>query len=692
MSRPRGIQALFEARSVAVVGASPRPGTPGYQMVRQLRGGGFDGDVFLVNPGHQEIDGLPCFASLRDLPDPVDLAMLGVPNRALEEQMRLVAELGVPGAVIFASGYEEDPGEPPLTERVTAIADEGGVTVCGGNCMGFVNFDRGLRALAFEESFELQPGPIAWISHSGSAFTALLHNDRSLGFNIAVSAGQEFTTTVADYISFAAELPTTRVIAVFLEAVRDPDSFVDALRSADAADVPIVVLKVGKERSARRLITAHSGALAGEDAVHDAVFEAHGVRRVRSLNEMMDVLELFASGRRARSGGLASIHDSGGERAHFVDMAAETGVAFADPAPETIARLESILEPGLPAVNPVDAWGTGRDFEKIFLGCARALIDDPDTGAFAFVVDLAGEDLELGYTQVAEQLFDETDIPFAVLSNVSAAIDREAAARLRGSGIPVLEDTAYGLRAFGHLFALRDHSALDPVELTPPPASAGRWLEKLRSGEAWSEAEGLQLLADHGISTAAAHEVSSLDAALDRAEEIGYPVALKITGVEHKSDAGGVTLGLADEDELLRAYRRMAGRFGPHLLVQAMAPAGVEMALGMVRDPQFGPVVLVAAGGIEIETLQDRRLGVPPLDGQRARRMIDSLRARPLLDGTRGRAATHVDSLAEAITRLSALALHLGPEMDALDVNPVMVGPEGCVAVDALVVPKRATP
>lgn len=692
MSEPHGIRALFEARSVAVVGASPRPGTPGFQMVRQLRGGGFQGDIFLVNPGYEEIDGLQCHPSLRELPDRVDLAMLGVPNRALEEQMRLVAEIGIPGAVIFASGYEEAPSDPPLTDRLSEIARDGGVTICGGNCMGFVNFDRQLRALAFEESFDMQPGPIAWISHSGSAFTALLHSDRSLRFNIAVSAGQEFTTTVADYIAYAAELPTTRVVAVFLEAVRDPETFVSALLTADAADVPVVVLKVGRERSARRLITAHSGALAGEDAVHDAVFEAHGVSRVRSLNEMADVLELFSSGRRARAGGLASIHDSGGERAHFVDMAAEAGVTFAAPAPETTARLESILEPGLPAVNPLDAWGTGRDFEKIFLGCSRALLEDGDTGAFAFVVDLAGEDLELGYAQVAEQLFAETEMPFAVLSNLSSGIDPDAAARLRASDVPVLEDTITGLRAFAHLFALRDHTSLDPVVSEGPKASAPAWLERLRDGRAWNDAEGLRLLADYGIPVASAHEVSSLDDALDRAEEIGYPVALKITGVEHKTDAGGVTLGLADEDELLRAYRRMAGTFGPHLLVQKMARPGVEMALGIVRDPQFGPVVLVAAGGIDIEALEDRRLGMPPLDEQRARRMIDALRARPLLDGTRGRDAADVGALALALTRLSALALDLGSEIDALDVNPVIVGPDGCTAVDALVVPRRATP
>jgi len=685
-------RALFEARSVAVVGASARAGSPGAQMLRQLSGGGFDGQIFPVNPRYEEIGGARCYASIQDIGSRVDLAILGVPNDALLEQLERVRDASIPAAVIFASGYEATPVQPSLIERLTAVAREAGIAVCGGNCMGFVDFDRKLRALAFEERFDIEPGPIAWISHSGSAFTALLHNDRGLGFNLAVSAGQEFTTTVGDYISYAVGRSSTRVVALFLEAVRDPDGFVAALADAAERDIPVVALKVGRDPTARSLITAHSGALAGEDAVFDALFEKHGVMRVDTLNEMADLLELLSSDRRPSRGGLAAIHDSGGERAHLVDVAADVGVPFGSLSEATVARLEDILEAGLPAVNPLDAWGTGRDYEKIFLECSRVLLGNDDTGAFAFVVDLAGEDLEAGYIQVAEQLFRESAVPFAVLSNLSSAMDPDAVARLRGSGVPVLEDTLYGLRAFRRLFELRDHRALPPPPDRRAPADIrSAWIERLTSGSPISEADGLRLLADYGLTVARAEEVSSLDDALDRAGELGYPVALKMTAAEHKSDVGGVSLGIGNEDALLRAYRAMSGRFGPHLVVQEMAPPGLEVALGVVRDDQFGPVTIVAAGGLDVEVMGDRRLGIPPLDMHRARRMIDALRIRPLLDGTRGRPAVDVDALAGALVDVGTLAVDLADHLDALDVNPVIVHPHGCMAVDALVIPRQAS-
>ena len=694
ISVPDGLTTMLEARRIAVVGASPREGTPGHQMLRQLAVGGFTGEIFPVNPSHAEVMGRRCYASLDEVEAAVDLALLGVANRRLEEQLRHVARKGVPAAVIFASGYEGDPSDTSLIEKLKEIAAQANITICGGNCMGFVNLEAKLRALAFEERPDLEPGPIAWISHSGSAFTALLHNDRGLRFNLAVSAGQELTTTIADYMAYAVEQPSTRVIAIFLETVRNPKRFRDVLGAASERDIPVVALKVGRAEKARRLVTAHSGALAGEDAVYDAIFDAHSVMRVASLNEMADTLELVSTGRRARAGGVAAIHDSGGERAHLIDAAADVGVPFARLSPQTVARLGATLEPGLPAVNPLDAWGTGNEFEKIYLECMRALIENDDTGAFAFVVDLAGEDLERGYASVAEQVFSETELPFAVMSNLSSAIDPLAAERLRAAGVPVLEDTFYGLAAFRRLLDYRDFRGLEPVEAEPVDEGVrAGWVARVANERPWTEAEALRLLGDYGLTVAAATEVHSLDDALDAGEAIGYPVALKLTGAAHKSDVGGVRLGIGDEDQMLRAFRSMSAQFGPHLLVQEMAPPGVEVALGVMNDAQFGPVVLVAAGGVDVEVLRDRRLGMPPLDRVRARRMIDGLRVRPLLDGGRGRPPADVDALATSLVRLARLAGDLGSSIAALDVNPVIVGSAGCVAVDALVEPvSRATP
>ena len=680
---------MLEARSVALVGASQKPGTPGNHMVRQLMVGRFAGEAAAVNPKYDEVEGVACYPSLKEVPFVPDLVLLGVGNRLLEEQMVAAVERGARGVVVFASGLEDPPEETLLTERLRRIAHEAGMVICGGNCMGFADVERGLRALAFEERPDLEPGGVALISHSGSAFTALLHAERGVRFNLAVSAGQELTTTMADYMLYALERESTRVIALYLETVRDPESFRRALEAAAERDVPVVALKVGRTETSDRLVTAHSGALAGDDAAFEALFDAYGVARVWTLNEMADLLELLGAGRRAAPGGLAAILDSGGERAHLVDAASDLGVSLARPSEETLRRVAARLEPGLPAVNPLDAWGTGNEAYQIFLDCSRHLVHDPGTGAFAYVVDLHSEEAHRNHAWAAERVWASTDKPFAVVCGVSSAIQPSAAARLRSNGVPVLEDVVSGLRAFGHLFERRDARALPPLNSPDPlPEHVRRhWRGVLARGERLPEADALRMLADYGIPTARTSAAADLDGVLSAAERTGYPVALKTATASHKTELGGVVLNLEDEDALTAAYRQMAGCLGPAATVQEMVEPGVEMALGVVRDPQFGPLVMVAVGGVLIETLRDRRLVLSPVDETRARRIIDRLRARPLLDGVRGAPAANVAALARAMTRLSLLVQDLGDLIGALDVNPVIVGPHGCVAVDALVEP-----
>jgi acetate---CoA ligase (ADP-forming) len=683
------LRAVLEARSVAVVGASRKPGTPGNRMVKELLVGGFSGELAAVNPRYDTVEGVACYPSLGDVPFAPDLVLLGVGNRLLEEQMAAAAERGARGVVVFASGLEDPPREPPLTRRLELIAREAGMVVCGGNCMGFADVERGLRALAFEERADLEPGGVTWISHSGSAFTALLHAERGVRFNLAVSAGQELTTTMADYMSYALERESTRAVALYLETVRDPATFRRALETAAERDVPVVALKVGRTETSGSLVTAHSGAMAGDEAAYDALFDAYGVTRVGTLNEMADLLELLGSGRRAAPGGLAAIHDSGGERAHLVDAASDLGVPLARPSEETLRRVAAWLEPGLPAVNPLDAWGTGNDAYRIFLECSRYLVHDPDTGAFAYVVDLHSEEAHWNHAWVAERVWASTDKPFAVVCGLASAIQRSAAAHLRSAGVPVLEDVASGLRAFGNLFERRDARALPPLDPPdPPPENVRRyWREALAAGGGLPETDALRMLADYGIPTARTSAAADLDGVLGAAERIGYPVALKTATASHKTEVNGVILGLEDDDALSDAYSGMAGRLGPAATVQEMSEPGVEMALGVVSDPQFGPLVMVSAGGVLIETLRDRLLALPPLDETRARRLIDRLEARPLLDGVRGRPAASVVALTRSMARLSLLAQDLGDLIGALDVNPIIVGPRGCVAVDALVEP-----
>jgi acetate---CoA ligase (ADP-forming) len=494
------LAALLAPRSLAVVGASPRPGSFGDTLVAQLLAGGYRGDVHLVNPRHREVRGRPCLPSLDDLPGPVDLAVLAVPNAALEDQLRSAAAAGIPAAVIFASCLDDAPdtsGGPqapprappnqagpawsPLAERLAAIARAAGMAVCGGNGMGFFNLEQSLRVCGYPEPACLDAGPVAVVTHSGSVFSALLHNDRGLRFNLVVSAGNELVTTAAAYLDHALELPSTRVVVLFLETVREPAAFRAALAKAAARAVPVVALKVGHGRAARAMVAAHSGALAGEEGAYQALFDAYGVAQVATLDELADTCELLA-GRRAHPGGLATIHDSGGERAHLLDLAERQRVPLAAISEATRRRLAAVLEPGLPAVNPLDAWGTGNDADQIFAACIRALLDDPATGALALDLDLTTEPTpETSYTGLAVDAAAATAKPVAVIANLASAIDPTQAATLRAAGLPVLEGTATGLAAFRHLLAYRDFLANPrprpvwrrPARLWIPPGTPG---------------------------------------------------------------------------------------------------------------------------------------------------------------------------------------------------------------------------
>ncbi len=681
---------LLNPRSIALVGASPKPGTQGNNMVRELRRSGFKGKIYTVNPNYREIEGLRCFASLLDLPEPVDLVAFGVANHRLEEQFRAAAELGVKAGVMFASGYLEGDGEPRLLQRLATIARDAGMQLCGGNCMGFYNLDAGVNVAAFGVPDGLEPGSIAFITHSGTVYGELVNIDRRLRFNLTVSAGQEIVTTTDAYMDFALEQPTTRIIALFIETIRNPKGFIAALAKARDRDIPVVALKVGRTEQSARLAVSHSGAIAGDDAAYAALFDRYGVIRVASIHELAATLILFSGPRRVMKGGFACILDSGGIREMTIDLAHDAGVPLAKIDADTTAKLAARLEYGLEPVNPLDAWGTGHDYMNIFNDCMAALANDPDTAIVGFIGDIAwAPDLTGGYPRNCLEALARTDRPVIAINDMARG-GNDTAVALCKAGVPLIDGTDMALKAIRHAFDHRD--GRDRAAIVPPPSPAEgvvrRWRGRLAQPEPIDEAEALTLLADYGIATVPSQVVETAEDAAQVAAKLGFPVALKTAapGIAHKSDADGVRLGLGSARAVVMAYRDIARRLGPRVVVAAMAERGIEMALGMVRDPQFGPLVMVGAGGILVELLHDAVHALPPCDATEGRRLIDRLRARPLLDGLRGGPKGNVDALATAFAQLSRLAMDLGDLIAEIDVNPIIVGPRRAVAVDALVV------
>ncbi|HEY1617081.1 MAG TPA: acetate--CoA ligase family protein [Streptosporangiaceae bacterium] len=696
-------EAMLEARSVALVGASPRPGTFGQRMTQEVTRSPARPRVLLVNPRYPEIDGQRCYPSLADLPEPVDLALLGVRDDALEDQLTLAARRGDRAAVIFGNAHtdpEQEEGGRPLRDRLAGIASGAGMALCGAGCMGFVNASRGLRAIGYTEAFPLPPGPVALVTHSGSVFSALLRAGRGLSYSLAVSSGQELVTTAPRYLEYALELPETRVLALVLEAMRDAGRLREVLDLAARRDIPVVLLTVGGSAAGQAMVAAHSGALAAADGGWEALCRAYGVHRVRDLAELADTLELFAVGRRpgawAPGSGIATVHDSGLERAHTADVADAAGVPFAPVSEQTTRLLGKLLDPGLLPANPLDVWGTGADTRELFAASLTALASDPAVAAVALAVDLVHElDGDRSYPLAMLDAAVRTDKPLAVLSNLGSAIDQEQAMLLRGAGIPVLEGTRTGLLALGHLLdqARAEQVRADQTEAKPASRDDPERRRRARGLVASGRASGaplFALLAEYGITVAAARPAGDTGAALAVAAEIGYPVVLKTDepGLAHKSDVGGVLLGLAGPGELAAGYARMNAALGPRVLVCQAVPAGPELALGIVADPGLGPLVVVGAGGVLVELLADRAVALPPVSEELAGELLAGLRVSRLLAGARGAPPAALGPVRAAIAGLSRLAVDLGDTLAALDVNPLICGPEQAIAVDALAIPR----
>jgi acyl-CoA synthetase (NDP forming) len=676
---------MLGARSVAVVGASARLDSFGARMVQEAERG--SAQVHLVNPRYDRIGSRQCLPSLDALDESPDLVLLGVPDAALAEQLGTAAAIGARSAVLFGSAHSAG-----LRATVQSIAADAGMAVCGAGCMGFVNNALGVRALGYLEPDPLPAGGISLVTHSGSAFSTLLRSHRGFGFRLAVSSGQELVTDTADYVSYALDDPGTRLIALLLETPRSAPRLRAALRRAAEQDVPVVILTVGGSPRGRAMVAAHSGALAGDAAGWAAFCASTGAVRVTDLTEFTDTLELFAAGRRAhnpggahRPTGIATVHDSGAERALCADLAHDLGVPFADLGHDTVWAISGLLDDGLIATNPLDVWGTGADTQTLFGACLRAISDDPAVAVTALAVDLVTEyDGDTAYTDAVLDIASSTEAPLAVLASVPSAIDPATAQRLRSNGIPVLEGTRSGLAAMGHLasWPLALPGAAGPADIV----RRARWRDLLTSGPV----AAFDLLADYGVPVVASRSAHSLGEALAAADEIGYPVALKTLGAAHKSDVGGVALGLSDDAALSIAYIAMAESLGPGVSVDTMAGDGVEISVGFIRDDAFGPLLVVAAGGVMVELLTDRVVACPPLSRVEARGLLDTLRIRPLLDGWRGSPAVDVDGLVDVIVGFASMAIELGDVLDAAEANPLIASPSGVIAVDALVIGRTA--
>lgn len=681
---------MLKPRSLAIVGASDKPGSNGHAMISMAALDGYQGRLYPVNPRLDRVEGYLCYPDLASLPEVPDHVIIGVASRFVEDILDQAIALGIASATIFASCYLEDDTIPRLPQRIAQKARDAGMALCGANCMGFYTPALGLRVASAGTEPGLRQGGIAWIAQSGSTFGALAHNDRRLGFTLCVSTGMELVTTVADYMDWALAQPETRVIGLFLESVRAPDRFVAALEEARDARIPVVALKVGRTDASAQMAVSHTGAIAGNDAAYQALFRKYGVTRVEDMDEMAATLALFDGDRAMGPGGLGVMGDSGGERELIVDLAEDIGLSFPTLSPETCDRLTRNLEPGLHPENPLDAYGTNTDLVRRYAAMLADLVNDPAIAMGYFMSDPRdGYGYAEMYCEAVVQAAGMTSKPLALVSNYAMVEDRALAQKLLRVGVPLLHGTKNALRAARHVMAFRDVLA-SPVSRVRTPCPDHGWRERLARKGRLTEAEGLRMIGDFGISSPAVARVTTageIDAAL---AALTFPVVLKTAEDHaHKSDVGGVILDLADPSAARAAYAEMSARLGPRAIFMEMAPKGVELALGSIWDESFGAIVLVSAGGVLLEFMNDSIAALAPVSEPEALDLLQHLRCYRLLQGVRGQSPADLGAVSRQIAAFSRMVAALGPACSEIDINPLLCTSRAALALDCLVVGPR---
>jgi len=685
---------LLAPRSVAVVGASDDPtrigGRPIAYMLAQGYAERFGGRIFPVNPNRDRVQGLPAYPSVADLPETPEAAIIAVPPGAARDAVDQLGVRGTRAAIVFTAGYAETGDEGGEAELVAA-AKRHGMRLLGPNCLGLFNARLGYFPI-FSSSFENGwpvPGRIGIASQSGAYGTHVfaVARDRGIGAPICVTTGNEADVTVADVIGWLAEDPDTDVIAAYVEGVRDGDALCAALAAARAMRKPVVVMKVGTSRLGATAARSHTASLAGDDAVTEAVLREFGAHRARTTEEMLDVAALATRRIYPAGNTLGVITISGGAGVVIADAAERLGLSMPEMPEDAQAELKRLVPFAAPR-NPVDCTAQAfNDTSLIGRFTESMVVNGGYISVLGFFTQVgASPSIAPALRAQMKAVRDRHPDRLYVLSVVAP---RERVQEYEADGFTVFEDPTRAAVAIAAMGGFGDAFAAGPgtaPPVVPPPGLPA---------ESPDEAGAKRLLAAAGIATVPEQACRTADEAAVAATGLGWPVVLKLLSpdIQHKTEIGGVLLGLGDEAAVRSGYATLMARARERapaarvegVLVAKQVAGAVEVAMGVHRDPVFGPVAMVGLGGVFIEVLQDVALHRCPFGADVAERMIRSLRAAPLLLGARGFAPVDVGALAHMLARLSALAAAAGPRLRAVDINPVLALRGGAYAADAMV-------
>ncbi|MGW8183740.1 MAG: acetate--CoA ligase family protein, partial [Burkholderiales bacterium] len=685
------LERFFNPRAIAIIGASQDLSTISGQPLRFLKGHGYEGKLYPVNPRYEEVAGLRCYPALSEIPDVPDLALILVNASRVAETLRQCGEKGVPYVIIFSSGFSEMGGKGVALQReLVAIAREYDIGVIGPNCQGMINVaDQVYAGFGSVFNAHYSPGPVSMVSQSGGFGFSVMNLsslEGGLPFRQMVTTGNEIGVSTIDFMNYYIRDPKTEIIVGYIEGLKDARRLIEVGEKALAAKKPILMWKVGNTEQGQKAAASHTANLGGAMTLYKAAFRQAGIIQVEDIQDVVDYGRGFRCGRLPEGNRLAIITISGGAGILMTDECIGRGMRVPPLSAETGAKLREFVPSFGSLLNPVDVTAAIFNDTTLINRTLQVIVDDPNVDCVAMInASLQGELAE----KIAHEIVSvasRTTKPIFIAWSAREAVAPEAYAALDAANIPHYRSPVRCGRALaalsGYAEALRRHAAArdeKPLELSVESARAALSGATADVGEHAAK----QLLASYGIAVTREELAASREDALAAARRIGYPVALKVQSpdIPHKTEAGAVKLGVASAAELPAAYDEVlanARAYKPGaridgVLVSEMAERGLEAILGAVNDPLFGPAVMFGLGGIFAEVLKDVSFRLAPLTPAEARRMIEEIKGYPVLAGARGRALADVDALAEALVRLSAAAVDLGERFAELDLNPVFV-------------------
>lgn len=693
---------LLDPRRIAIVGASPRPGSFGGNVLTNLTRH-YDGTILPINPQYDRIGELPCYRSLADLPERPDCVGIAVPGAQVEGVLRQAAEIGTPSAIVFSSGFAEigTAEGAAMQRRIGALAAETGMRILGPNCTGIVAVRSGAACniLPSVRDLPMVPGGIGLVGQSGAlGYVVFQAMHRGVGFSRLISTGNSCDVDIADLITFMVEDPDTKAIACLFESVPSGPRLLEAFDRAFRAGKPVIAYKVGVTAAGGRAALSHSGMLAGDAASFRAVFERTGVIEVDQFEGLLETALFFSRAGRPKGAGVGILSGSGGSVVMAADKAERHGLAMPQPGAATVEALRQRL-PGFATVaNPADITAESIRDEALYAECVRSFAQDPGFASVAVLMPSAHGQAAVTRAHGMSALAGELDKPLTLVW-MNEWYEGPGAHVYDGSTtLSVFRSLDRCMNAYRLWF---DQARKRPVlEARPrehaPDAAAGpshRLLAAHPPGASLTERESKALLALYGIPVVGERLCTTREQAIAAAREIGFPVVAKVEAAEirHKSDIGGVKLDLRDEDAVGAAYDAITHAVHDQpgvagVVVQRMVPQGIEMIVGARQDAQFGPLVVFGFGGTLVEVMGDVAIRLAPVTPAEVRLALDGLRMRRVLDGARGAPPCDIDGFCVLVARVSEMIADLSSDIAEIDVNPVILGKDGGVAVDALVI------